>query len=43
MIIDSNIANLASLEPAALELLKEPEVVIKVKFHVNLPSKGPRY
>ncbi|MCS7115989.1 MAG: Glu/Leu/Phe/Val dehydrogenase [Nitrososphaerota archaeon] len=41
MIIDSNIATLASLEPTALELLKEPEVVIKVKFHVNLPSKGP--
>jgi glutamate dehydrogenase/leucine dehydrogenase len=41
LILDSDIVSLASLEPLALELLKEPEVVIKVKLHLNLPTKGP--
>ncbi|MEM3061730.1 MAG: Glu/Leu/Phe/Val dehydrogenase [Candidatus Bathyarchaeia archaeon] len=41
MIIDQDIVSLSSLEPLAVELLKEPEVVIKVKLHLNLPTKGP--
>ncbi|MEM3507433.1 MAG: hypothetical protein QW589_02380 [Candidatus Bathyarchaeia archaeon] len=41
MILDSEIISLASLEPLVLELLKEPEVVIKVRLHLNLPAKGP--
>lgn len=41
MILTREMIGLASLEPEAVELLKEPEVVIKTTFHLNLPEHGP--
>jgi glutamate dehydrogenase (NAD(P)+) len=41
LLISQDIVRLASLESRAAELLKEPEVVIQVKFHLSLPSTGP--
>ncbi len=41
MILDRDVIKLVGMDERAISLLREPEIVMKIKFHVRLARKGP--
>lgn len=41
MVLDEDVIKLVGMDERVIGLLREPEVVMKYKFHVRLARKGP--